>query len=77
MGIPGINDFWELAQKIRACFDLPQVKSKAQDVKNNYLVPLNPMFPCQNFREGQTQKTLAYAQALQYWVEKANPLVPG
>ena len=23
-------------------------------------------------REGQLEKTIAYAQALQYWVEKAN-----
>ena len=30
------------------------------------------MFPSQDFREEQSQKTLAYTQALQYWVEKAN-----
>ena len=35
------------------------------------------MFPSQDFREGQSQKTLAYVQALQYWAEKANPLMPG
>ena len=30
------------------------------------------MFPWQDIREGQSQKTLAYAQALQYWVENSN-----
>ena len=33
------------------------------------------MMPCQDYREGQSQKTLAYAQALQYWAKKAN--LPG
>ena len=36
-----------------------------------------PDVPCQDIREGQSQKTLAYAQALQYWMEKSNPLMPG
>ena len=31
------------------------------------------MFSCQDIREGQYQKTVAYAQALQYWAEKSNP----
>ena len=80
VGIPRINDFWELAQKIRASIEIPQVKSKAQDIDNDYsaplapkcicqkefLLPLNSMFPCQDVREGQSQKTLAYAQALQF-----------
>ena len=91
VGIPGINDFQELTQKIRASFEIPQVRSKAQDVENDYsaplapksicqkefLPPLNPMFPCQDIREGQSQKTLAYAQALQYWAEKSNLPMPG
>ena len=91
MGILGINDFQELAQKIRASFEIPQAKSKAQDFKNDYLAPPvpkcicwkeflplpDPMFPSQDFREGQSQKTLAYAQALQYSVEKANLPMPG
>ena len=91
VGIPGINDFQELTQKVRASFEIPQVKIKAQDVKNDYLAPPapkcicwkeflplpNPMFPSQYFREGQSQKTLAYAQGLQYWAEKANLSMPG
>ena len=36
-----------------------------------------PNVPSQDFREGQSQKTLAYAQTLQYWAEKGNPPTPG
>ena len=86
VGIPGINNFWELTWKIRASFEILQVGNKAQNVENDYLAPpapkcicqkeflppLNLMFPCQDIREGQSQKTLAYAQALQYWAENSN-----
>ena len=91
LGIPGVDNFWELTWKIRASFELPQVMSEVRDVENYYLAPpapkyihqnafllcLNLMFPCQDIREGQLQKTLAYAQDLQYWVEKSNPPMPG
>ena len=35
------------------------------------------MFPCWDIREEQLKKTIAYAQALQYWVEKSNLPMPG
>ena len=35
------------------------------------LIP-DPRIPCQDYREGQPQKTLAFVQALQYWAKKAN-----
>ena len=35
----------------------------------------NPKMPCQDYRDRQPEKTLAYAQALQYWAEKVN--LPG
>ena len=89
--VAGIDNFQELAQKVRASFEIPQTKSMAQGVDNNYLawpapkcicqkefLPLlNLMFPSQDFREGQSKKTRAYAQGLQYWVEKANLPMPG
>ena len=89
--IPGVSNFQELAWQVRASFKLPQWMSKIHDVKNYYLAPpsprcicrkeflppLDPMFPCWDIRDGQLQKTVAYAQALQYWVEKPNPLMPG
>ena len=86
-----VNNVQELAQKIRASFELPQWMSKIHDVENYYLAPLaprciwqkafllslDPTFPCWGIREGQLQKTIAYVQALQYWVEKANLSMPG
>ena len=35
------------------------------------------MFPCQDIQEEQLEKTIAYAQALQYWAEKALLPMPG
>ena len=72
VGIPGINDFQQLTWKIQASFELPQAKSIAQSVDNDYsaqpapkcicwkefLPPPNLMFPSQDFREGQSQKTI-------------------
>ena len=60
--------------------------SKIHNVENYYLAPLapkclhwkdfllllDPMFPCQDIQEEQLEKTIAYTQALQYWVEKSN-----
>ena len=91
MGIPWVSSFQKLAQKIRASFELPQWMSAIHDIKNYYLVPPvprcicqkeflpppDPMFPYWDSREGQLQKTVSYAQALQYWAEKPNPLMPG
>ena len=41
-GIPGISNLWELAWKIGASFEIPQVRSEAQDVENNYSAPPSP-----------------------------------
>ena len=60
--------------------------SKLHNVENYCLAPLaskclhqkdflplpDPKFPCWDIQEGQLEKTVAYAQALQYWVEKSN-----
>ena len=35
-----------------------------------------PNIPQPGFWEGQTQKTLSYMQALQYWAEEASPPTP-
>ena len=35
-----------------------------------------PPLSCQDYQQQQPMRTLAYAQALQYWAEKANPLGP-
>ena len=65
--------------------------SKIHNIENYYLAPLaprclcqkefllllSPMFPCHDIREEQLEKTIAYAQALQYWAEKSNLPMPG
>ena len=62
------------------------VRCKALKVINDYSLPPtlkcisrkaflpipDPRMPCQDYREGHPHKTLAYAQVLQYWAEKAN-----
>ena len=45
--------------------------------KDWFLHPLDPRMGSQEFCLGQSKKTLAYAKALQYWAEKAKPLLPG
>ena len=80
-----------LAQKICASFEIPRVRCEALNVMNDYSMPPtpkcgekklfllapDPRFPCQDYHEKQPQKTLAYAQAVQYWAERANPPHPG
>ena len=39
----------------------------------NFLLPLDSIFACQDIWEIQCEKMAAYAWALQFWVEKANP----
>ena len=84
-------DVQEFVRQVQALFQLPKASSHAQGVANDYLVPLAPQsldcdwfLPVSNMRFGghdycmrQPQKTLVYAKALQYWVEKAQPPLPG
>ena len=91
VAIPHVDDAWKLTQKVQASFEIPQVRYQVLWVTNDYSVPPapkcinrkaflpvpDPEMPCQDYREGQLQKTLAYAQALQYWAEKTNLPGPG
>ena len=43
----------------------------------SFLPQPDPKFACQDIRELQLEKTVAYAQALQFWAEKANPPTRG
>ena len=45
--------------------------------QKDFLLPPDPKFPCRDIREEQLEKTMAYVQALQYWVEKSNPSMLG
>ena len=90
MAIAHKDDYHRLAQKIQASFKIPWVRYKALKVSNDYSSPpalkcisrkaflpnQDPRIPCQDYREGQPWKTLAYAQALQYWAKKAKPPKP-
>ena len=44
--------------------------------KDRLLPPQDPQMGSQDYHLGQPIKTLAYAQALQYWAERAKPLIP-
>ena len=86
--IPGVDDHQELAWKVWASFELPLWISERHGVENYHQAPLalpcicqkdflpqpDPKFSCQDIRELQLEKTVAYAKALQFWVEKADPL---
>ena len=43
----------------------------------NFLPPPNSIFACWDIQEMQQEKMVAYAQALQYWAEKADPPAGG
>ena len=84
--ISKVDDHQELAQKIRTSFELPQWISEQHGMENYHQTPLalpclhqkdflpqqDSKFPCQDIRESQLEKTVVYAQALQFWAEKAN-----
>ena len=82
--ILGIKDPWKFAQKIRASFYILEVWMRAS-LKLGYTVPPAPQSLNRNaflpeklaYQDMQQQLALlttAYAQSLQYWVEKHNLL---
>ena len=82
--VPGVDDYKKLAWEVQASFQLPQRISKWHQVENyhqappappclhckSFLPPPNSKFACQNIRELQLEKMVAYAKALQFWVKK-------
>ena len=84
--IPGMDNHQELAQKVWASFELPQRISEWHGVESYHQTPPallcicqkdflpqpDSNFACQDIRELQLENMVAYAQALQFWVEKAN-----
>ena len=84
--IPGVEDIKKLAQKICTSFDVIVVQ---YEVLRSQGYTVSPAPKClkrgmflpddlysQDIHLKPQQMALAYAQALQYWVEEANPLVP-
>ena len=85
--IPNVGDPRSLAYKICASFEIPWVRCKAlRDYttphapkciqRKMFLLFPDPHLPCQDYCLKEPQRNLAYAQALQYWAEKDNPLGP-
>ena len=88
--IPNVEDHQELAWKVRTSFEVPMAWIQAQGGENEYSVlpdpkcigkdrflpPLDPWIGNQEYHLGQPRKTLAYAKALQYWVEREKPSIP-
>ena len=91
MAVPEVEDFEKLAQEVWASFWLPKRASKLHKKKNyhqappallcllrkNFLPPPDSIFACQDIWEMQWEKMVAYAPALQYWVEKTDPPAGG
>ena len=89
--VPGVDDHEKLAQEVWASFGLQWQIRKQHHVENYHQAPLAPLclhqksflplpdskFACQDIRELQQEKMVAYAKALQFWAEKANPPTQG
>ena len=84
--ISDMDNHWELAWKVWASLKLPQQISEQHGMENYNQAPLallciwqkdflpqhDSKFTCWDIRESQLEKTVAYTQALQFWMEKAN-----
>ena len=84
--ISDVDDHQELVWKVWASFELSRQIGEQHGVENCHQAPLallcicqkdflpqhDPKFACWDIRESQLEKTLAYAQALQFWAQKAN-----
>ena len=86
MVVPGVENREDLAWEVWASFQLPKRASELHEVENyhqappalpcllwkNFLPPSNSIFACQDIQEMQHEKTVAYAQALKFLVEKVD-----
>ena len=84
--ISDVDNHQELAQKVQTSFELPWQISEWHGMENYHQAPPTLLcicwkdflpqhgskFVCWDIRESQLEKTVAYAQALQFWVEKAD-----
>ena len=89
--VPHQGDIHGFARRVRASFQVPMAccwtsKGHKHDTLplaphcmdcDAYLPWMNMKFGSVHYRICQPQKTLAYARTLQYWVEQANPPMPG
>ena len=89
--VPEVDDYEKLACEVQASFQLPKRASEQCQVKNdhqappalpclcqkNFLLLPDSIFACWDILEIQHKKMVAYAQALQFWLEKADPPTGG
>ena len=83
LGVPNCKRF---AWKVQALFSHPKRASEMKEAKYHCQAPTAPLcllrrsfqpppdtiFTCQDINEIQREKTIAYAHALQNWVEKSD-----
>ena len=84
--VPGKEDSRKLAREVRASFGLPQqlqeLGSKEATLqappalqclcRQKFMPPADLIFACRDIREIPGEKVVAYARALQHWVEQNN-----
>ena len=85
------TDTVQFARQIQASFQMPKVKCLTLKMDNDYsalptshcierdaFLPFSTVKSSgQDYQMKLPQKTLAYTKALQFWLEKAQPLLPG
>ena len=88
--VPSHKDHQQFTQKVCTSFEVPKACTWAKGVGNYYAQPLvhpsigkyqfmplrDARFGSQDIHLSQLHHTLAYARALQHWVEEAQPPVP-
>ena len=86
LAVPGVPNCKRLAQKIQALISHPQRASEVEKMwdhckapptplclrRERFQLPPNTIFACQDIREVLREKTIVYACALQYCVEKSD-----
>ena len=89
--VPSHDNPWEFTQKVCSLFEVPMAQSCTIGVDNDHSTPLahwslekykfmptpDPWFGSRDYQLVQPQQILAYGKALQYWVEKGQPPIPG
>ena len=86
VAVPEVGDHKRLAWEVQASFQLPRRASELHKMKDYHQAPHAPLcllqkmfmppassiYACRDIQEIQWEKTVAYAQALQYWAEKVD-----
>ena len=91
LAVPGMEDYRKLAREVWASFWLPQWMQELGMKEANLQAPPAPpclgrhrfmllailIYACRDIQEIPQEKVVAYARALQHWVEEINPPAGG